>query len=279
MSKLLYLLFAVKTVFCSCNPDKRTNGFEKVRSHYKINKIGKLPAVADESSGIARTQKNSFWTHNDSGGKPELYEIDSTGTLLSTKVIPNAQNLDWEDLAQDEDGTIFIGDFGNNGNSRRSLTVYKVPPGYAATEEITFNYADQKDFPPPPDQLNFDCEAFFYNKKNLFLFSKNRSQKNHFVKLYQLSAEKGNYSIAPVDSISIKTQVTSADISPDGKTFALLTYGKILLFGIDNGNINFKKPLGCFKFVKKQAEALIFVNNTDMIVTNEQRQIFRITYR
>jgi hypothetical protein len=272
-------MFALKTVFCTCNPDKRTNGFDKVHSHYKISKIGKLPAVANESSGIARTQKNTFWTHNDSGGKPELYEIDSTGKLLSTKVIPNVKNLDWEDLAQDDKGTIFIGDFGNNNNTRRALTVYKVPEGNAEAEEITFNYADQKNFPPTKDNLNFDCEAFFYHKNNLYLFSKNRSPTNPMVKIYRLPAEKGHYSLSPIDSIAIETQVTSADISPDGKTFALLTYGKILQFAIEDEIINFTNPSACFRFVKKQAEALIFLNNTDMMVTNEQSQIFRITYR
>jgi len=272
-------MIAINTVLCTCNPDKRTNSFKKVRSHYKINKIGTLPSVANESSGIAKAGNGSFWTHNDSGGKPELYEIDSTGKLLSIKVIPNSENTDWEDLTQDENGNVYVGDFGNNSNARRSLAVYKVPSAGSEIEKITFNYADQKEFPPSKNNYNFDCEAFFHHRENLYLFSKNLSPTNHFVRLYELSAQKGNYSIAPIDSIEIKTQVTSADISPDGKTFALLTYGKILIFGIDNGIINFKKPLGCFRFVRKQAEALIFVNNTDMIVTNEQRQIFRITYR
>lgn len=94
-----------------------------------------------------------------------------------------------------------------------------------------------------------------------------------------MPSEQGNYTISPIDSIRIKTQVTSADISPDGKTFALLTYGKILLFGIEEGKINFKRPLGCFRIVRKQTEALIFLNNSDMLVTNEQKQIFRFTYR
>jgi len=278
MNKLYYLLFAAKTVFSTCNPDK-ANGFDKVYSHYTFTKMGRLPAAASESSGIARSQnKNAFWTHNDSGGKPELYEIDFKGKLLSTKLIPDANNSDWEDLAEDN-GTIYIGDIGNNDNTKRQLTIYKVPPGNAETEKITFNYADQKQFPPPPANFNFDCEAFFYHKDNLFLFSKNWSQTNKYVRLYQLPAQKGNYSIAPFDSIQIDTPVTSADISPDKKIFALLTYGKILMFGIDNNEINFKKPLGCFKFVRKQAEALMFINNTDMIVTNEQQEFFRITYR
>lgn len=94
-----------------------------------------------------------------------------------------------------------------------------------------------------------------------------------------MSAAPGTYSIAPLDSILIKTQVTSADISPDGKRFALLTYGKVLIFGIEENKVNFKNPLGCFKMSRKQTEAIIFLNNRDMMVTNEQRDIFRITYR
>lgn len=270
----------MKTVFCTCRTDRRINGFEKARSHYKITKIGKLPTVANESSGLAKVKgRDSFWTQNDSGGQPELYEIDSSGKLLSTKKIADAQNTDWEDLATDKDGTIYIGDFGNNGNARRTLDVYKVLADKSRAEKITFSYADQNAFPPSPDKLNYDCEAFFYSKNNLYLFSKNRSTSNHYVRLYELPTKTGNHSISPKDSIQIKTQVTSADISPDGKTFALLTYGKILLFGTENGSINFKRPLRCLKFAKKQVEALIFLTNSDMMITNEQGQIFRITFR
>lgn len=280
MSKLVYLWFAVKTVFCTCQPDARINHFKKVRSDYKINKIGKLSSVINESSGLAKgTKPNSFLTHNDSGGKAELYEIDSTGNLLSTRKINNAKNTDWEDLANDDQGTVYIGDFGNNTNTRKSLDVYKISLSDHATEKISFNYADQKEYPPKPENLNYDCEAFFYHNQHLYLFSKNRSKSNHFVKLYQLSSVPGDYSLQPLDSISIGTQVTSADISPDGKTFALLTYGKILIFEIRDGQISFKRPKACFRFVNKQSEALIFTNNSDMLVTNEQGEMFRITRR
>jgi hypothetical protein len=278
MGKLIYLWFAMKTVLCNCQSDHRVNHFNKVRSHYKINKIGKLSKVVNESSGLARgTRPNSYFTHNDSGGKPELYEVDSSGKLLSTTLIANATNTDWEDLAQDEQGNIYIGDIGNNSNTRRTLNIYKVKEGQSVADKITFSYTDQKQFPPEPEQLNFDCEAFFYHNNNLYLFSKNRSKSNHQVKLYQVPASAGTYAVSPLDSIAIKTQVTSADVSPDGKTFALLTYGKILLFDIDENGINFRNPKGCFRFVKKQAEAILFINNTDMLVTNEQGDVFRIT--
>lgn len=276
----MYLWFAVKTVFCTCQPDHKENGFEKVRSQYKITKIGKLPAVANESSGLAHAKRpDSFWTHNDSGGKPELYEISGKGELLSVRPVTNAGNVDWEDLAEDNHGNVFIGDFGNNGNKRRDLTIYKLPEKQTTADKITFRYTDQTNFPPSPEKLFYDSEAFFHHNSELYLFSKNRSTNNHQVRLYKLSDQPGDYALSPVDSINIKTQVTSADISPDGKTFALLTYGKVLLFSVENGEVNFKRPLGCFRMVKKQAEALLFLNNTDMLITNEQGQIYRATHR
>jgi hypothetical protein len=278
MSKLVYLWFAVKTVFCTCQSDHKDNGFDKVRSQYKITKIGKLPAVANESSGLANAKRpDSFWTHNDSGGKPELYEIDEKGKLLSVRPVTNASNVDWEDLAEDNDGNVFIGDFGNNGNARKDLTIYKLPKDQLTAEKITFSYTSQTEFPPSQEKRYYDSEAFFHYNSQLYLFSKNRSTKDDLVHLYKLSDRPGNYQLSATDSISINTQVTSADISPDGKTFALLTYGKVLLFSIENGEVNFKRPLGCFRMVKKQAEALLFLNNNHIMITNEQGVIYRIS--
>ena len=279
----MYFWFAVKTILCTCQQDHKVNKFDRVRSQYKINKIGKLPKVVSESSGLARdVSRKTYWTNNDSGGKPELYEIDSAGNYLSQKAIPGTINVDWEDLSQGPDNTIFIGDIGNNSNKRKDLIIYKTKIGIqnkdnVQVEKIAFSYSDQKHFPPSPENLNFDSESFFYHKEKLYLFSKNRSRDNHFVKLYTIPAQAGQYVTSPADSIIIKTQVTSADVSPDGKTFALLTYGKILLFHIEKDIINFSHPAGCFRFVHKQTEAIVFINNKDLMVTNEQGQIFRIT--
>jgi len=273
----MYLWFAVKTVFCTCQPDHKINDFKKVRSHYKISKTGKLPAVASESSGLANgSAPGLFITHNDSGGKPELYEFDLSGKLTATKLVPDAKNVDWEDVTKDADGNYYVGDFGNNGTPRKQFEIYKFDGD--ATEKISFRYAHQKKPAGSSNKPAFDCESLFYHQNNLYLFSKNWD-KNKFVKLYRIPAQVGNHTISPVDSIQINTQVTSADISPDGKTFALLTYGKILLFATDGNHVDFSKPTGCFRLVKKQNEALMFLNNTDMLITNEQGDIYRITYQ
>ncbi|GGM72862.1 hypothetical protein GCM10010967_00390 [Dyadobacter beijingensis] len=271
MNKLIYLWLAVKTVFCTCQPDHRTNDFKKVKRHYKISKIGKLPAVASESSGLAiGNEPSTFWTHNDSGGKPELYLFDLQGHLRNTKPVPDAKNTDWEDLAQDTTGHIYIGDFGNNASKRSILSIYKFNPADNRTEQITFRYQNTAQ--------TADCESFFYHRGSLYLFSKNRG-KDKSVRMYRIPAEKGDYTISASDSIRINTQVTSAAVSPDGKTFALLTYGKVLLFETSGDNVDFSKPKGCFRFSRKQSEAIEFLNNTDMLMTNEQGNIYRTTFR
>lgn len=270
MNKLIYLWLAVKTVFCTCQPDHRTNDFKKVKRHYKISKIGKLPAVVSESSGLAKGRlAGTFWTHNDSGGKPELYLFDLNGKLLDTKPVPDARNTDWEDLARDTLGNLYIGDFGNNARTRKTLEIYKFNADSNTTERLQFTH---NAIP------SLDCEAFFYHNEHFYLFSKNRG-KDDWVKLYRLPARNERYSMAPIDSIRINAQVTSAAIAPDGKTFALLTYGKVLLFETSGDKVDLSKPTGCFRFSRKQSEAIEFLNNTDMLMTNEQGGIYRTTFR
>jgi len=89
------------------------------------------------------------------------------------------------------------------------------------------------------------------------------------VKLYSLPDSAGDYQVYPQDSVYSKSMVTAADISPDGRTLALLTYGKVLFFDVSKG-INFKKPTYCLKIGRGQTEAILFVNNDDFIFTNER---------
>ena len=121
-----------------------------------------------------------------------------------------------------------------------------------------------------PEQRNFDCEATVWHQNKLYLFSKNRSKTNRYVKLYSIPDSEGTYVASSSDSVYSKAMVTAADISPDGKTLALLTYGKVLLFDVEE-NLNFNKPTQCIKTGKGQTEALVFVNNTDFVITNERK--------
>jgi len=268
----MWWAFMLQIATCSCQQEKQNEGFREGKSLYKIKKLGKLPKEIQETSGLAwATKEGTFWTHNDSGNPAELYEIAKSGKIIAQLKLPKLINMDWEDLAQDARGNLYIADIGNNDNQRKDLAIYKLNPNRPDVyETIQLRYAGQTAFPPTPDERNFDCEAVIWHQNKLYLFSKNRSKTNRFAKLYALPDSAGNYLLSPQDSVYSKAMVTSADISPNGKTLALLTYGKILLFDVSKG-ISFKKPTYCIKANLGQSEAIVFINDTDFVVTNEKK--------
>lgn len=201
----------------------------------RLKEIGPLPKVIKEASGLEMTNGNHLWTHND-GGVPVLYCLDTTGHLIKTLHL-NHPNAGWEDLTRDDDGNFYIGAFGNNKNDKKQLKVYKIPdPEGIQTdvytgESIKYHYKDQKAFPPPNSQKNFDMDAFTNLGDSLYLFTKNKTTPfTGYTKVYALPRQSGEYDIAPVDSIylgkgpMIEFWVTDADISPDRKTLALLSH-------------------------------------------------------
>ncbi|HEX8529646.1 MAG TPA: hypothetical protein VF646_06465, partial [Cytophagales bacterium] len=206
--KVLYFLFSVKiALFTCCGPEKRRSDFEVIGGAYKIRQIATLPAEVNESSGLAvAVPGKSYWTHNDGGSKPALYEVDATGKLLRTLDLPGLRNRDWEDLTRDAAGNLYIGDFGNNNNTRRNLKIYRLHPDRPGqADSITFRYADQTAFPPRERERNFDCEAFFWHADSLYLFSKNRGRKN--VKMYVLPAQPGDHVAQVRGEVFIKSMV------------------------------------------------------------------------
>lgn len=155
-------------------------GFISLCKSQTINLITKcsLPFILTEASGLEVTNRNSFWSHNDSGGNNELYNFDSTSALRKTLAISNSANTDWEDSARDSAGNIFIGDFGNNDNDRKNLKIYKIPNpssiggNSVSAEVIKFIYPDQTAFPPSKPFRNFDVEAMLFFAIHFIYFRK-----------------------------------------------------------------------------------------------------------
>ncbi|MBO0951974.1 hypothetical protein [Fibrella forsythiae] len=292
---LINVLIGIKVGLCSCTPEVHRLGVRRVRSDYRIERLGaapayRLPAVVNESSGLARRTTTSVWTHNDGGGRPTLYAISTTkagtstlpGTLLDSLPLPQLRNVDWEDLARQDssrqgDARLFIGDLGNNFNNRRDLAIYIVDPKRVTSPEtIRLRYADQTEF--PARKRNFDCEAVFFRSDSLFLLSKNRS--GHIVRLYGLPAQAGDYVLNPLDSVFIKSMVTGATLSPDAKTLAILTYGKVLFFDLTSPvSTRLNRPAACLRLPRGQAEGIVFMADNELLITNERGRMYRVTRR
>ncbi|MFD1142480.1 hypothetical protein ACFQ4C_15245 [Larkinella insperata] len=278
MTSFLLFLFSLKVAVCSCHTENKRSGFRSGRAHYAVARVGRLAPVVNESSGLVyRAHRNTFWTHNDSGGRPTLYEVARDGSLVDSMALPYLKNRDWEALASQDSTALFIGDIGNNANAQTQLSIYRINPKVPNQfQAITFRYANQQRFPAPKDTRNFDSEALVFAKDSLYLISKNRSRPRRFVNLYGMPARAGNYAVWPLDSVFLKSMVTDAALSPDGQTLAVLTYGKIFLFEQQNGRVDFRHPTHCLRIPRGQTEGISFVNNTDMVMTNEKGNMFLI---
>ena len=269
-----------------CNDPDATNFQENGDCIYASKKLKlknkqKLPAAVEENSGLLMF-KNGVWTHNDSGGKPEIYKLDpETGNIIQVVKITNATNTDWEDMTQDANH-IYIGDFGNNRGDRKDLHILKIKKeaiGESDTvnlkaEKILFSYPNQTTFGNAYNH-NFDCEGFFFHNRNLHLFTKNWNNNKTYH--YTVPAIPGDYFAILQDSLDVQGLITAADRSTDG-TVLLLGYakkGKVFMwqcrdyFGIQYfSGFNRKFKVGSSIF-KGQAEGLTFIEGEKGIMSSE----------
>src|SRR5262245_15366788 len=85
------------------------------------------PRAIPEASGIVKSRRHPgiFWVHNDSGNAPLLFAVRSDGRVVRRfrLAIPN---LDWEDIAIDARGHLYLGDIGNNTGLLRVRTIYRI---------------------------------------------------------------------------------------------------------------------------------------------------------
>ncbi|HEX8505542.1 MAG TPA: hypothetical protein VF630_09250, partial [Hymenobacter sp.] len=251
-------------------------------ARYAVHRVGRLPRTQRESSGLARTDTlRRLWNHGDSGTPARLSLLELSGTVLRTLDLAPLPNTDWEDLAQDRAGNLYVGDFGNNANQRRDLAIYRVNPHSAriAVDTIAFRFADQRAFPPRRGQRNFDCEAFYWCDDSLHLFSKDRSLRQ-LVKHYVVPARPGRHVAVLRDSIRLNRPITAADISPDGRTVALLGYGGVFFFNHQPGRRLFDGPKS-FRALPTtgQAEGLVFLTDSTFVVSNEKGRLYEAKLR
>ncbi|MEM6342801.1 MAG: T9SS type A sorting domain-containing protein [Bacteroidota bacterium] len=247
-----------------------------------LTSFSSLPNTINETSGLAANGSNKVWTHNDSGGENKLYEIDTMGNITRTLTILNATLVDWEEMAQDDQGNFYIGDFGNNGNARNNQKIYIIPNPDSISSDSVFaqvinlSYADQTAFPPPNNRRHYDMEGMIWYQDSLYLFSKNRTNPfDGYTRLYKMPDNPGTYSVSPVDSFYTGPGpketfwITGADISPSGKQLMLLSYDKVWLFSCFSGSDFFNgdvqqlslSALGQYEGIKFIDEATVYISN------------------
>ena len=204
----------------------------------------------NEVSGIAasRVHDDVLWAIEDSGNPARLYALSRRGRILARYRVEGAKNIDWEDLASfDLDGRhyLLVADTGDNGGQRRDFVLHVFEePKTLANGTLKPAWSIRARWADGPR----DCEAVAVDAAagQVLLVSKKRSPPDLFAlplaksRGVREARRIGRLAGVPQASAELHRndpklarlfpQVTAADLSPDGLTLAVLTYGSVLFY-------------------------------------------------
>lgn len=208
--------------------------------------VGRLQSNAiNECSGLAASRiQPVIWVHNDSGDKPCFYALKGKGELAASFQLKGATAVDWEDMAigpHPKGGSVlFFGDIGDNQEIRKSIRVYRVPePKLNLEVEGPLQHKKLKNYDYvtlkyPDRPHNAEALAVDPEKGDIYIITKERKGLP-MVFCAPAPAPWKTVVMKAVGPIPLKvnlpmwSQVTAADVSPDGKRVLLRTYGSVLL--------------------------------------------------
>lgn len=261
--------------------------------------LGLLPLAADElpriqspaiteASGLALSSANPefLWTHNDSGGTPQVHLIGSDGSDHGQVTVSGCVNTDWEDIASFTlagKNYLLIADTGDNDAKRPSVSLIIIPepslPEAGKRLEATVASAWQIHFTYPGGPR--DCESVAVDSKagKILLISK-RTKPPEVYEL-PLNPPKSNTPLSAVllgntavvsatlPFMPYGNQPTGLDISADGQVAAVITYSEIFLFPRQPNetwaSALSRRPTALQPHHLKQAEAVALAKNGETV--------------
>lgn len=209
-----------------------------------------------EASGIATSRRDSglYWINNDSGNPPTIYAVKSDGQVLAAVKISGVGNRDWEDIASFEyqgKAYILVAEVGDNDAQWPSYSIHIIAePQIDGSKEqrsiklkpewsINFTYPDGK----------HDCESVAVDLQNqqVLLLTKRDSVPKLFALNLLESGKQVAQDLGPITPLpetkdpmslfkllNLTTMPTGMDISADGRSLAVITYGSAYLYSNPN---------------------------------------------
>jgi hypothetical protein len=193
--------------------------------------IVQSPAIA-EASGIAASKAlpGHFWTHNDSGNKPEVYLLDNKGQLVSTLHIEGVSNRDWEDIAEGSGPVphkqyVYVGDIGNNVQvDLRTRILRFAAPSQAPAQNVNIK--------PEVLHVSFadgsrDAETLMVDPVSRSFYIVSKREKAVGIYKAPLDFKNGDRAIFHKVGTVPYTWVTAGDISQDGRHIVIKNKNQI----------------------------------------------------
>jgi hypothetical protein len=189
--------------------------------------VGRLDhRLIPEASGIVKSRRypGIFWAHNDSGNAPLLFAIRDDGRIVRQfrLAIPN---IDWEDIAIDDGGHLYLGDIGNNTRALPIRAIYRIDepdPGSVASKSISASAVTFYGYPPG---ARFDAESLFYDHGGATLIAKYLDRRE--AEFFTVALDPPSPLLRPAQPRSIgrlsgfTEPATGADLSTDGTLLAV----------------------------------------------------------
>jgi hypothetical protein len=252
------------------------------RPSFKLGTI--KPEALRECSGLVASRRHAgvFWALNDSGNPPALFAITRDGELIREYPV-SAKNVDWEDLAVDDDGHLYIADVGNNRRDRKEVLVMRVdepdpraPLTARVPAPVRVTQSWRLTF---PGDTPFDCESLFVLGGRGYVLPKRLDFSPAELYRFDLPSEPPSrpQRLEHVATIpSVRAPVTAADVSPDGKRLAVLTVLGPYVFRIDDAGGNFSSLATArpsySRYLDPRMESACFTNE-GLLVTTETRDV------
>ncbi|MBK8390868.1 MAG: hypothetical protein IPL23_16970 [Saprospiraceae bacterium] len=163
----------------------------------KVQNKGRFPAagVITQSSGLALDPDGiHFWTHNDQGNATtKVYKFLPANGNTAVAIVDSVQvvgheNLDWEDMAKDQNGNLYLCQTGKNCNAlspsecpgRYLYKILKMPFASlnAQASIVPDSFIFKYPLPPACNQNGSDttfvnAEAAIFFNNSIYIFTKN----------------------------------------------------------------------------------------------------------
>jgi hypothetical protein len=246
-----------------------------------LQPLGRLdhPAIR-EASGIVASRRHPgvFWVHNDSGNPPALFAVRRDGTLIREYAV-NIPNIDWEDVASDDDGHLYLGEIGNNGGLLPVRAIYRLDepdPTQPAEGKLQVTRASYYRFPP---NGRFDAEGLFIDRGRAVVVAKTFDERE--AELFAVPLDPAAPLIRPafperLGSLpGFNEPATGAALAVDGRSLAVCSYDVARVYHRDDRETDRWALVGTVRFEADGIEAIGW-DGEDLILAGEGRGLFKI---
>jgi len=189
-----------------------------------------------ECSGLAASRKNPgiLWVHNDSGDSARIFAVEEDGSLRGVYELAGALAVDWEDMSRGpcaDPGVadcLYVGDIGDNGQSRPSVQVYRVaeplvpPDGSPAAEVLE---AVERFDAAYPDGAH-DAETLLVDPDSgiPYIVTKSPIQETGVYRFPHAPVSGESVVLERVVTLDSRAFLTGGDVAEDGSRVVLRDY-------------------------------------------------------